>query len=499
MAKAIVDEDEQAKNIKDSRNQLQKQLAQKLHEEARVPIGPCGLDQIKLFEIILNEYQFVVLSAEHGHTIVHKGPPSDKQIVLLMHDGHFDVITKLPGFFNSVYFCLECEKAYKTEDYKHHACRKRRCDACLQPNCRDYNIFKHTEKPELPCKNCNRHFYGVTCQLNHLTLKANGQLVAPLEKNVCKSHKKCSISLHVYTSTAQEHMKHCGLQFCPSCSKEVNILQHKCFLQPITHEKKKKKKHEKEQRTIFVYFDIEAQQDMGNHVANLVCAETDQNDVQLTFQGKDCIQEFLQWIYTMSNKEDAQKVIVVAHNFKGYDGYFILEELYKQHATNLQQIVNGAKILSLELPNVKFIDSMNFFPMALSNFPKTFGLDELKKGFFPHFFNTQEHQIYEGYMPDKSYDDPDGMLPARKNEFETWYDEKVSERYIFNFQHELLTYCQSDVTLLKQGCMKFQSQFKDICGFNPMEHCITIASACNVAFRKNWMDENKIAVEPVRG
>ena len=34
-----------------------------------------------------------------------------------------------------------------------------------------------------------------------------------------------------------------------------------------------------------------------------------------------------------------------AHNFKGYDRYFILEELYKQHVTNLQQIVNVAKIL----------------------------------------------------------------------------------------------------------------------------------------------------------
>ena len=32
-----------------------------------------------------------------------------------------------------------------------------------------------------------------------------------------------------------------------------------------------------------------------------------------------------------------------------------------------------------------------------------------------------------------------------------------------------------------------------------MKNCITIASACNVAFRKNWMSENKIAVEPVRG
>ena len=63
-----------------------------------------------------------------------------------------------------------------------------------------------------------------------------------------------------------------------------------------------------------------------------------------------------------------------AHNFKGYDRYFILEELYKQHVTNLQQIVNVAKILCLELPNVKFIDSMNFFPMALSNFGENMAL-----------------------------------------------------------------------------------------------------------------------------
>ena len=220
---------------------------------------------------------------------------------------------------------------------------------------------------------------------------------------------------------------------------------------------------------MFVYFDIEAQQDTGDHVANLVCAETDQNDAQFTFKGQHCIQELLQWVHTIANQPNVEKVIVVAHNFKGYDGYFILEKLYKQHVTNLSQIVNGAKILSLEIPNVKFIDSMNFLPMALSNFPKTFGIRELKKEFFPHFFNIQENQNYVGYMPGKSYYDPDGMSPARKEEFLKWYDEKVSQRYVFNFQDELLAYCQSDVRLLKQGCMTFQSQFKDIVDFNPMK------------------------------
>ena len=147
--------------------------------------------------------------------------------------------------------------------------------------------------------------------MNHLTSKANCQTVAYGEKNVCKSHKKCSICLHIFTSSTQEHMKHCGLQKCPSFSKEVNILQHKCYLHPITHEKKRKRKNEKEQHTVFVYFDIEAQQDTGNYKASLVCAETDQNDVQFTFKGEHCIQEFLQWVHSIANQEDVEKVIVV--------------------------------------------------------------------------------------------------------------------------------------------------------------------------------------------
>ena len=80
VAKAIVDDHPQVKTIKYSWKPLQKQLARQLQEEARVPLGPCGLDQIKLLEIVLSDYQFVVVSAEHRHPIVHKGPESNKQI-----------------------------------------------------------------------------------------------------------------------------------------------------------------------------------------------------------------------------------------------------------------------------------------------------------------------------------------------------------------------------------------------------------------------------------
>ena len=493
VGKAVADDDPQTKLVKDGRRSMQETRARQLQEEARVPPGPCGLAQIKLFEIILSDYQLVVVSAEHGHAIVHKGPPCEKQIFLLMHDGHFDVITSMPGFFDKNYFCLECEKGYSTEDYIHHPCNSTKCNACYQMKCHDYDLLKHIEKPELFCPGCNRHFYGQTCRDNHLNRKANGHIVGPDERNVCHTHKKCSVCLQLYTSSSLEHSKHCGLQYCYNCKKEVNMLQHRCYLQCID------KENEDTNKTVFVYFDIEARQDTGNHVANLLCAETSLDDIQHTFKGETCVTEFLGWVHSMANDELVDQTVVVAHNFKSYDGYFVLEELYRQHVSNLEQIVNGAKILSLRLPHVKFIDSLNFFPMPLSAFPKTFGLEELKKGFFPHFFNTVTNQVYVGVVPDVEYYDPDGMSPARRQEFLAWHTEKRSSRHVFDFEKELLEYCQSDVRLLKQGCEKFQKEFQDICGFNPIRYCITIASACNVAYRRNWMPPKKIAVKPVRG
>ena len=142
---------------------------------------------------------------------------------------------------------------------------------------------------------------------------------------------------------------------------------------------------------------------------------------------------------------------------------------------------------------------MAFLQMPLSKFPKSFGLREVKKGFFPHFFNRPELQDYIGPMPAKDYYDPKRMKSERKGEFERWYQSKVNEGATFNFQQELLEYCQSDVKLLKQGCIEFQREFQTLAGFNPMEKCITIASACNRFFRTKCILPCTLACEPVQG
>ena len=91
---------------------------------------------------------------------------------------------------------------------------------------------------------------------------------------------------------------------------------------------------------------------------------------------------------------------MVAHNFQGYDGYFIQQYLH-ENGVIPEVIMRGAKILSMHIPmlKIKFIDSLSFIPMRLADFPKTFGLNELAKGYFPHLFKKTENQNYIGPLP----------------------------------------------------------------------------------------------------
>ena len=66
--------------------------------------------------------------------------------------------------------------------------------------------------------------------------------------------------------------------------------------------------------------------------------------------------------------------------------------------------------------------------------------------------------------------------------------QNVWPRIVFNFREELLSYCPSDVRLLKEGCTKFATEFQQLAGFNLFEHCVTITSACNRFFQKTLFD-----------
>ena len=170
-----------------------------------------------------------------------------------------------------------------------------------------------------------------------------------------------------------------------------------------------------------MFFDIEAMQPQ-EHVANLVVAKTEDDPRPVRFKGEHCLRDFLEWADTLT-QDDTRQVNVIAHNFQGYDGYFVVSQYHSENET-VDQMRNGYKLLAVKHNNICFIDSLSFFQMPLSAFPKTFGLTELEKGCFRHKFNIPDHQEYVGSFPAIKYYIPEVMSPEGRQEFDTWHKEQ---------------------------------------------------------------------------
>ena len=91
------------------------------------------------------------------------------------------------------------------------------------------------------------------------------------------------------------------------------------------------------------------------------------------------------------------------------------------------------------------------------------------------------------------------MSPADREKFFAWYNDLVRKEHVFDFQAEILRYCQSDVDILRRCCLEFRELFREITDVDPFARCLTIASACNLVFRKTFLKENTIAVIPPCG
>ena len=282
---------------------------------------------------------------------------------------------------------------------------------------------------------------------------------------------------------------------------------HKCFIQPIDEEEDEPQYMKvpaaevgsremvavsedggccvAKNTPLFVYSDCEAVTDVeGVQTPILLCCESVEEDETNVFYGPNCTADMFDYLdeLTVDEYGDARKVIVVFHNLKGYNGMFVLQYLYENLRDVEDQVTIGTKVLSLKTGDITFKDSLCFLSFPLAAFPATFGISELQKGFFPHLFNTLDNQDYEGDIPAIEFYDTDGMSEKTKTEFLQWHAERVAENYNFNLKNEMKEYCISDIKLLNTGCTKFQTEFAGHADFNPMEKCITIASACNRYF-----------------
>ena len=478
--------------IRDDRNKLQKIKALELCQSVgvAVPATGCGLKQIKQFQEYLKEYKITVYEyGSKGRDVLFEGEGQGKRLNLLFYEGHFNVITNITGAFVCHFFCETCHVPF---DHKNrHKCVKI-CHLCKQaPPCERENKTK--------CEDCFRDFVSQKCFQQH---KEAG---AFFTKSVCDEIKSCPLC-RVGFRSSREHT--CGEIFCNTC-KSFKESGHYCFMQVDT-------KTPKQDGTLFIFFDLETRQEKlledGSflHEPNLCVFKTACDSCIGTGNTTFCykcgpnlvvlrekpIETFLKTVLT--KRDSFKKVIVISHFGSGFDMQFILNLLLQQTDLTPEVILRGTKILLMTLGNVKFLDSLNFMPMSLAKLPQSFDLSKnLKKGYFPHFFNKKENENYIGPLPSLEYYDPDSMMEDDRNSFLKWYEENKTQE--FNFQRDIVAYCISDVEILSEACLKFRELMLTTSNVCPFSESCTIPGACNKIFRRNYLKPNSIGIIPKNG
>ena len=134
--------------------------------------------------------------------------------------------------------------------------------------------------------------------------------------------------------------------------------------------------------------------------------------------------------------------------------------------------------------------------------PKALGLSEqCRKGTFPYRLASfdNEGKVWDS-LPPISYYDTGNMRSGDRQKFEQWYAQNRMQK--FNYDHEILSYCQKDVEILKMAILTFRQLFIQITthpekakfGISPFSQAFTIAGACSRVFRQLFLEPNTIAL-----
>ncbi|KXJ19736.1 putative DNA polymerase [Exaiptasia diaphana] len=518
--------------------------ARQLAQSAGLPFYHCGMVELH----VLQQYLAVLgvrlhVYYQHLGAVGFAGDLSvfdpdtgpDHDVYLFHHDAHYDLIRSMTGFLNKAYFCNLCHKGYYNQ--KKHKCRPL-CKCCYS-----HKIDCQPDEKEIDwkyCDKCNRSFKGDTCLANHLkNVLSKNRNYPKLQYSICERYQRCTQckkvvdvltrkKVAVFSDPRQRTLEgahSCGEIYCTTCRQTKP--QHWCHVQRITDElcfacqqkvafphacsvTGQTTTYDERFKVKYLFFDVETMPLEEHHEVNLVvahkvCSEClswtpeEEERKQCSTCGNNrrrwfrTQHEFCRWLFSPENFG----YTVMAHNFKGYDSYFLLEYLCEL-SERPKVVFRGCKLLYMYYKplDMKFKDSLNFLPMALRRFSKTFGLEE-EKGHFPHFFNRPENQDYKGAMPPLADYGIATMGAEEAHALTVWWESRRNDE--FDFKRELLYYCWKDVELLKRGVLAARRIFLDAAGFDPFHACVTLASACMEAYRRLFMPENSIGVIPEQG
>lgn len=514
-------------------------LATELHKKAGVPVGECGIEEVKKFQLVLPNYQLNVFAMDVA-ALVYSGPENGNKIFLLYHNNHYDVITSMPAFLGNSFYCEICKKGYNNRDQH----------KCNNPCYRCKSI--HEDNGELiQCSDCFRWFDGNICFAFHKKTTNAGRSTCKWIY-ICRDCG-CTVNKDMHKN---RNGHRCGNIYCKLC-KNWYPADHRCYMkvdkptgkqandleEDICEDRTPSEKDQLKNQK-YIFFDFECKQETvfqcpegfspneGNmcknckkktcgalkHEPNLciahrVCEHCADSPIspesecsvcgkqEHVFFGDDARDQFCNWLFSVENKG----TIVLAHNFRGYDSLPILEYLHKNGIIP-EVIAQGSKNLCITVKQckMKMIDSLSFLNTRLANLPKMFGIQELRKGYYPHLWNKKENEgkVLDS-LPSVKYYNCDAMKDDERRTFLKWYEDNRHSR--FDSDMELLSYCRSDVDILRRCCMAFRKLFMQLTcsrnddGIDPFQSCITIASACMKTYRRKFLKPNAIALIPLHG
>tara|TARA_B110000902_G_scaffold151118_1_gene173718 strand:- start:29 stop:3553 length:3525 start_codon:yes stop_codon:yes gene_type:complete len=477
--KAIWEEHPQLKQIKMGRN-IQTELTNKLYEDLLIPKVSGSLKLIKSFEDKL-DCCITIIDTQSFNNVVYPDvkdesyTPKEKNIYLLKSGKHFDLINskQMAGFFCSNNWCHKCKQSYTSKEK--HICDYK-CGICCSKDC-DFIAGDFTKVKEwFKCEECWRSFPTQNCFDNHKIQHpiTRGINKGNMKPSCCQSVFKCPKCKVMYDKEKFDMETHkCGDFWCGNC-KSVANKGHKCYMMPCNL---------KAENQNIIFFDFEATQNTKNkkHIVNYCIAQYLHDPTPIEFFNID---DFMNWLLDKKH----ETFIVIAHNGRGYDFQLIQEWIYLNTSMKPSNVYAGSKIMILKLQELqmRFVDSLNFLTMKLEKFPKTFGLTELKKGFFPHYHNTAENFNYIGKIPDMKYFGYNGMNTQKREEFIKWWVAKRLTNYTWNQYEEMKAYCISDVDILRRSCIIFRQLYLDICDIDPFQYT-TIASVCMAIYKNKFL------------
>src|SRR5271170_7216804 len=512
LGKAYADQDFKFLRRLQTAESTQREAAKELLFKVGLQEKQCTLEDVEKIASYLSEYRFLVYSTLLTN-FVHKGPVKKEKNIILLYDAekkHYHALRTLPGFFGTNFFCIDCNVKYGNKN--DHKCT-RGCKIC---GVGEGDCVKVVDG--ITCSDCNRFIFSNVCFKNH---KARG---------VCKRLfrcEQCNVLVDTMKRCKGEYgfkTHRCGEIYCKRCKAHFPK-NHLCYMSVPSEAGSNKRKINttedeetdsenanknqcKDKKIMYIFYYFEATQESltegkineFEHQVNFVvskqqCGDCIDNDElkqcescgtrKNVFHGESALQEFVNFVFTL-NSRNLFEITAIAHNSSGYDAQFILTHSFKQCEKPEIILATGTKITYMKLKNVGFIDSCRFLPMALAKIPEAFELEDSKKGDFPHFFNTAKNWSYEGPLPDFEYYGAGSKSEEDSVKLYSWWKEQRERGYNFNFQAEIREYCENDVAILEKGCLKFREAFIQD-GIDPFRDATTIASACNLLFRKKFL------------